>query len=154
LNINVGTVIRWNSFPLPKYGKEKKPRWFICIGFTGIFAQVAEIYLCTTTTQTNSFESGGAREKRDHYLFKTNHSRYSMFDQDCIIDFDERPHVITQTKINDHQNDIEIKGQLDEQTLRMIYNRMCKCKFLSLMEKRDIHDSYNKYGITGLKRPK
>ncbi|MEA1947233.1 MAG: hypothetical protein U9N83_08005 [Thermodesulfobacteriota bacterium] len=154
MNIDVGTVIRWNNFPLPKYGKEKKPRWFICIGFAGFFAQVAEVYFCTTTTQIDKFENGGPREKHDYYIFKTNQSRYSMFDEDCIIDFDEKPYGVEETKLNDHQNDIEIKGQLDEQTLRMIYNRICKCKLLSVMVKRDIHNSYNKFGITGLKKPK
>ncbi|MBU3896712.1 MAG: hypothetical protein KJ697_02145 [Nanoarchaeota archaeon] len=155
MNIDVGTVVRWNNFPLPKYGEEKKPRWFICIGFTGIFAQVAEVYFCTTTAQIDKFNSGGIREKRDHYIFQTNHPKYSMFDENCIIDFEEKPYVVTKNKLNYHQNDIEIRGELDEQTLRMIYNCILKSnRRLSLMEKRDIHDSYNKFGITGLKKPK
>ncbi len=52
------------------------------------------------------------------------------------------------------ESDIEIRGTLDEQTLRMIYNQLLRSRFISSMELQDIHDSFNMAGISGLKKPK
>jgi hypothetical protein len=49
---------------------------------------------------------------------------------------------------------IEPRGKFDEQTLRMIYKRILKSKFFSKVILRDIHESFNKARITGLKKPK
>jgi len=152
LKITVGTIIRWNNFPYPRYGKEGKARWFICMGFSGVFTQVAEIYLCTTTTQLHKFQGSGNRKSHDSFIFKTN--QFPEFEQDCALDFDERLYVLTEDKIITHKEDVEVKGTLEENTLRLIYNRYLRSTHLSLAILNDIHDSFNNCGITGLKRRK
>ena len=77
-----------------------------------------------------------------------------MFDADCVIDFDEKPYMVSMQDIASNQNNLEIKGVLDQDALRMIYKRICSSDKLSFMEKLDIYSSYNLYGITGLKKPK
>jgi len=136
----------------PKYGGGIKPRWFICLGFTDQFAQVSSIYLSTTTTQIEHFRQHGQRGGHAHFLFRA--EEIQVFEQDCIIDFFERPYSIDKTKIDEHSGDIEIKGSLDEQRMRMIYNKYLVSKNTSPMEMLDIHNSYNLQGIEGLKRPK
>lgn len=152
MNIEIGTVFRWNNFPLPRHGDEEKARWFICVGFSGLFSQIASVYLCTTTTQIESFQSPGIRSTHSHFIFKTN--RFPVFDQECAIDFDEPPYLIELTRLTSHQRDIEIKGNLDENTPRMIYKRLLSSKFTSPKILSDLHDSFNKVGITGLKKPR
>ena len=152
MNIEVGTVFRWDKFPLPRHGSEIKARWFIYVGSSGPFAQIHVLYLCTTTTQLQNFQAFGDRQSHSYFTFETN--QFPMFDQDCVIDFDEKPYLVNPSKLIAHQKDIFIKGKLGEQTLRMIYNRLLRSMPLSPMELNDIHDSFNKAGITGLKRPK
>jgi len=43
-----------------------------------------------------------------------------MFDQDCAIDFDEKPYLVNLTTLTVHKKNISIRGKLKEQTLRMI----------------------------------
>jgi len=152
LNLEVGTVFRWDNFPLRRFGSESKPRWFICLGFSGIFAQVAIIYLSTTTTQLQHFETSGTRRNHSHFIFKTN--QHPVFEEDCAVDFDERPYPVNEAKIKSCRNDIIIKGQLNEDTMRMIYKQFLRSRSLSIVELSDIHNSYNKAGILGLKKPK
>jgi hypothetical protein len=155
LNIELGTVFRWINFPSPRHqksGNNNKPRWFICVGFSGEFAQVAVAYLCTTTTQIEKFQSGGVRSGRAHFVFKT--SQFKFFEEDCVIDFDEAPYSMRKEQLKAFESDIEIRGTLDEQTLRMIYNQLLRSRFISSMELQDIHDSFNMAGISGLKKPK
>lgn len=77
-----------------------------------------------------------------------------MFDDDCIIDFDEKPYSIEKNNLLKNQASIVEKGKLNEQTLRMIYNRFLESGLLSKMEMLDLHSSFNNSGITGLKKPK
>lgn len=148
--MNVGTVFRWKEFPSPRDG-DVKPRWFIYLGDAGHFSQVLLAYICTTTTQIHPFQAKGDRSSHDHFFFKK--SPNSPFDEDCILDFDEPPHTPRKSILENNPN-IEEKGKLDEQTLRMIYARLCKSSAYSKVILRDIHDSFNKAEITGLKRPK
>jgi hypothetical protein len=149
INLELGTVFRWNNFPDARYGEKDKARWFICVGFSGIFAQVAEVFLCTTTTQLEAFKDPKRRKGHNHHIFKT-----KPFDSECAIDFFEAPYSITQDKIDKLQNDIEIKGKLDKNILTLIYNSLYLSCNISPMELNDIHTSYNNAGITGLKKPK
>lgn len=152
MNLEVGTLLRWDNFPWPRYGTGIKPRWFIYLGDTGPFAQVAFVYLATTTTQIEHFQSGGIRAGHSHFKFETR--QFTIFDEDCIIDFDDRPYPIEKVKLLNRQTNLEVKGKLNEQTLRMIYNRFLRSGVLSKMEMLDIHDSFNNAGITGLAKPK
>jgi len=152
LTIKIGTVFRWNNFPDARYGEKNKARWFMCVGFSGAFVQISVAYLCTTTTQLEKFKGTGSRRNHDHFIFKTN--QFPTFDEDCAIDFDEKPYLIELRKLNAHLKDIEEKGVLDENTLRMIYKRFLRSKHISFKELSDIHNSLNVAGITGLKKPK
>ena len=152
MNLEVGTVFRWDNFSLHRFGGESKPRWFICLGFSGFFAQVAIVYLSTTTTQLQHFGTSGKRRNHSHFIFETN--QHPIFEEDCAIDFDERPYHANKANIKSCKNDIIIKGQLNEDTMRMIYNRFYRSRPMSVMELNDIHTSYNNAGIVGLKKPK
>lgn len=152
MNFEVGTVFRWDNFSSHRFGGESKARWFICLGFSGIFAQVAVVYLSTTTTQLQHFGTSGTRRSHSHFIFKTN--QHPIFEEDCAIDFDERPYHANEAKIKSCQNNIIIKGQLNEDTMRMIYKRFFGSRPLSVIELSDIYNSYNNAGIFGLKKPK
>jgi hypothetical protein len=152
LTLAIGTVFRWDHFPLPRYGDEIKPRWFIYLGETGPFSQIAIIYIATTTTQKAPFEAGGERCKHDIFRFDT--KQFPEFEENCILDFDEAPHAIGKEKFLKATGDVVNKGTLKETTLRMIYNRFLQSGSCSKMIMQDIHDSYNKAGIAGLKKPK
>lgn len=148
--MDAGTVFRWNNFPDPRYGTEIKARWFICLGDSGPFAVTITVYLCTTTTQIEKYQAGGPRHGHDHHVLKASPQ---LFDADCVIDFEEAPYAKAEQEILGNP-DIEIKGRLDEQTLRMIWNRIVRSDRYSLKILHDIHASYNRIGITGIKKPK
>ncbi len=152
MNLEIGTLLRWDHFPAPKYGTEIKPRWFIYLGETGSFAQIAYVYLATTTTQLDHFQPGGTRAGHIHFKFEKR--QFGMFDEDCIIDFDEKPYSIEKDNLLKYQANIVEKGMINELTLRMIYNRFLQSGLLSKMEMLDLHSSFNNAGITGLKKPK
>ncbi len=152
MNIDVGTVLRWDNFPLARFGQRDKARWLICLGMTGKFAQIAVVYCSTTTTQIHDFSRSGRRFNHSHFIFRVN--QFPLFDEDCAIDFDERPYPVNPKILSAHSADIETKGRLPEETMRMIYNRFLKSSAISPIEMNDIHDSYNRVGITGLKRKK
>lgn len=152
MNLEVGTVFRWNNFPFQKYGSEVKARWFVCVGSSGLFAQIAMVYLCTTTTQTDKFKGGGNRCNHSHFKFEI--SQFPEFEEDCVIDFDEKPYSMEKNRLLSYKDDIETRGKLNDNILRMVYKRLQQSGLLSYVEKCDIYDSFNRCGITGLKRPK
>ncbi|MRR17781.1 MAG: hypothetical protein EG826_15140 [Deltaproteobacteria bacterium] len=152
MNLEVGTLFRWDQFPEPRYGTETKARWFIYLGETGTFSQIALVYLATTTTQIENFQSGETRSGHDHFKFEKR--QFIMFDCDCVIDFDEKPYTIEKDKLLRSQANIIEKGKLNEQTMHMIYKKFLQSGSLSKMEMLDLHSSFNKAGITGLKKPK
>lgn len=152
MNLEVGTLLRWNHFPWPRYGTEIKPRWFICLGETGPFSQISFIYLATTTTQIEHFQPGGTRTGHNKFKFETR--QFAFFDDDCILDYDDPPYAIKKQDLLNHLADLEVKGKLNEQTLRMIYNNLLKSDSYSKMVLLDLHNSFNNAGITGLKKPK
>lgn len=148
--MKAGIVIKWNNFPHPRYGKEIKARWFICLGDSGILAEPVFIYLCTTTTNVVDFKPGGKRERHTTCQFK---ATSTPFEEDCLLDIDEGPYPILQSQIANNM-DIEIKGELNEQNMRMIYHHVVRSSRFSKIVKIDIHRSFNNAGITGLKMPK
>ena len=148
--MKAGTVIKWHDFPFPRYGGEIKARWFICLGDSGKLADPLFIYLCTATTQLQEFGPGGKRERHTTCRFS---AKNSPFDEDCILDIDEGPYALAQAQI-DNNKDVEIKGQIGEQDMRMIYNLVVRSSRFSKREKLDIHRSFNDIGISGLKMPK
>ena len=152
MNLKIGTVIRWDNFPSQRFGSTIKARWFICLGFSGIFAQIATVYLSTTTTQLQYFKDDGKRSGHSRFIFET--KQFPLFEQDCAIDFDEPIYPTKESLLNKHSKNIEIRGELKVETMRMLYKRFSQSPQLSRKVLLDIHDSYNKAGITGLKKPK
>ncbi len=152
MNLKVGTVIRWDNFPSQRFSGKKKARWFVCLGFSGVFAQIATVYLSTTTTQLQHFKDHGERSRHSRFIFET--KQFPLFEQDCAIDFDEPLYPTEESQLDKYSKDIEIRGELEVETMRMLYKRFLQSPQLSRKVLFDIHDSYNKAGITGLKKPK
>lgn len=79
------------------------------------------------------------------------------FIKDCIIDLSSPPLSYEKTKLENLVNNktIVIKGQLSENYIRSIYNKLRSSPYYSYITTLDIYDSINiMTGITGLKKPK
>lgn len=151
MTFEIGTVFRWNKFPDPRFDKEIKARWFIYLGDSGILSQVLFAYICTTTTsKTRHSQIGGIQQTHHLIEFKT---KNTPFENDCVLDCDEPPYSYGKKLLENHP-DIEIKGKLEEPKLREIYNSINRSFSYSAIIKDDIHNSFNKAGIAGLKKPK
>ena len=151
MQFTVGDVIRWDNYPYPKSG-DIKARWFIYLGRTSIVSTPVFAYLCTTTTQTAEFAPGQARG--NHACRRFEARLFPAFEQDCILDFDEDIHPVTDAMLDSCREQIAVKGRLDKDTMRNIYKQFFRPGVVSRMVMRDIQDSFNRDGITGLKRPK
>lgn len=77
-----------------------------------------------------------------------------MFEKTCILDFDEDLHEIQESTIGKCRAQIEIRGRLDEGTMRNIFKQFSRPGVVSLVILRDIFDSFNRDSIIGLKKPK
>lgn len=150
MKFEVGKIIRWNNFSLQRHPGKRKPRWFICLGFSGPFAQVATVYLSTTTAQVDHFKKDGSRSNHKHLPFEADKT---PFENDCVIDFHEQPYSISEEKIDDCSSDIEFKGDLEKKALISIYTGYLESNSVSPKVMSDIHNSFNMAGITGLKMP-
>lgn len=151
MRLTVGDVIRWDPFPYPREGTVKA-RWFICLGRSSIVSTPVFAHLCTTTTQLHQFEAGGSRA--NHNIRRFGSKQYKMFDADCALDFEEEPYPITEDVLRKCENDITLRGRLDIDTMRNIYNQFLKSDVISKMIMFEIHESFGRDGITGLKRPR
>jgi hypothetical protein len=150
LHLKIGDVIWWHNFPYQKAGNTK-PRWFIYLGRSSLITSPVFLYLCTTTTQLQHFESSGNRS--NHACKRFNVNQFPIFQQDCILDYDEDVYTLLEEKLIEFKANIEIKGTLDKDTMRNIYKQFLRSDVCSLMMLIDLHDSFNRDGITGLKRP-
>jgi hypothetical protein len=144
-----GTVFRWDNFPYPRLGTQIKARWFVYLGDTGELSSPVIVHVCTTTTSEENFKPGG---KREHHRFIRFDSSKSPFGENCILDFDEPPYHL-EKQFLESQSEIEVKGALDQLTLKTIYQGILISKFYSRKILLDIHTSLNLIGITGLKKP-
>jgi hypothetical protein len=147
-----GAVFRWIDFP-PRFDEIVKSRWFVLLGTTGYFAQVALVHCATTTSQTEHYLPGGSREKKDHWKIQV--KEIPLFEQDCILDFDEQPFSIPLSQLEEalSRGQIEEKGILPEDKIRMAYKRILRSEGYSRQILMDIHDSLNRIGISNLKKP-
>ena len=146
--MKAGDVFRWVNFPYPQIGTEIKPRWFIYLGNSPSYLTPIIAYLCTTTTSLMDFEKGGRREGHKYYRFGK--GKYP-FEEECVLDFYERPFSFSKQELETNK-DIEIRGSLDDGTIREIYEGIYHSSYYSRQEKIDIHDSLNLIGITGLRK--
>ncbi len=150
--MTVGSVIRWDRFPHPRHGEEVKARWFIYLGCTPPVITPITLYFCTTTTQIEKFERGGSRDSHPCKRFPIR--QFPIFEQDCILDYDEDLHPMSRDAYDRCRGNIEVKGRLDENTMRNIYKQYLRPGVVSPRMMKDIHDSFNRDGITGLKMPR
>ncbi len=84
-------------------------------------------------------------------MFRFERKRFPFFTEDCLLDFDERPFPLSVTALE--CKEIEIKGELDNQTLKLIYEGILRSQFYSPRMLLDIHASLNRIGVTGLRKP-
>ena len=68
------------------------------------------------------------------------------------MDFDEEPYAEEKTSLEVNV-DIEIKGQLDRETLKTVYSGIMRSDYYSAKIILDIHTSLNQVGVTGLPKP-
>ena len=68
------------------------------------------------------------------------------------MDFDEEPYAEEKTSLEVNV-DIEIKGQLDRETLKTVYSGIMRSDYYSAKIILDIHTSLNQAGVTGLPKP-
>lgn len=147
--MDAGTILKWNNFKDRKYGGELKPRWFIFLGDSGPITDPKFAYLATTTRNLKVYEKGGDRENHTKCLF---YARDNLFEYDCVLDVDEEPYPVLLSQLQDNP-DIEVKGKITEDQVRMIWNRIIRSREYSRKVLLDIHDSFNRINITGLKKP-
>jgi len=147
--VKPGTVFKWNNFPFPRFGGQGKPRWFIYLGNTGKILTPTIAYIQTTTSKITSYQTGGPKVNHDYLLLRAINT---PFEKDCIIDFSIQPYSLNKNLLENNK-DIKISGNLHENQIRSIYNKIRKSSFYSRKIKLDIHDSLNLIGITGLKKP-
>ena len=68
------------------------------------------------------------------------------------MDFDEPPFAELRESLEVNK-DIEIKGELKKETMKLIYEGVLRSPHYSGRIKLDIHASLNRIGITGLRKP-
>lgn len=140
--MKVGTLFKWRNFPSPQFGGKKKTRLFVYLGDTGLLESPARAYIHTTTTNLGN--------PGNKIFFDA--KKYNFFYQDCCLYYNETPYTPNKSILKNNP-DIEILGRLSEQVLKKIYNGILKSYKYSKIQILDIHASFNKDGITRLKKP-
>ena len=147
--MQLGSVFTWNSFPFREEGKEKN-RYFVYFGESHYPDTPVKVFLITTTSRIYHYEEEGARKNHNYYRFEAGSFGFvkeSILDLDSYYDIDKKD-------FEECKEDITEKGKLSEDILRNIYYLILQSKNISMKVKQDIHDNYNREGITGLKKPK
>jgi len=147
--MQLGSVFTWNSFPFREEGKEKN-RYFVYFGESHYPDNPVKIFLITTTSRIYHYEEEGARKNHNYYRFEAGSFGFvkeSILDLDSYYDIDKKD-------FEERKEDITEKGKLPEDILRNIYYLILQSKNISMKVKQDIHDNYNREGVTGLKKPK
>ena len=103
---------------------------------------------CTTTTSVDDFKTGGKRASHKCFIFEK--GKYP-FDQECVLDFDEDPYAYKKADLESNRN-IELMGKLNDQTMRLIYDRIYFARSYSRKIKMDIRESLQQIGIKGLRK--
>jgi len=147
--VKPGDVFLWKDFPFPQKGGEFKRRWFIYLGDSGIFSKPIFAFICTTTTQLEDFKKGGRRAGHRNCVFKKGQF---PFEEECLLDFDELPYIDFTKEDLEKNPDIEVRGRLDASKMREIYEGIYFSRVYSPKIKRDIRESLNLIGITGLRK--
>jgi len=142
--MQVGEVFRWKNLKHPQFGGRTKPRWFLCLGDSGIILPPKNFYFFSTTC---TLRDGVSK-------FDFDKTKYPFFYEDCYFYYTEPPYAITEEQRRKNESDISEVGKIDEGDLRIIYEGIIKSPFLNKRIKLDIHQSFNLIGISGLRRPR
>jgi len=154
MTLPVGTVIKYNAYPLGNDGIIK-PYWFIIMGRTSIVHQPQHYLMFKTTAQLNYYDkTTGIRKNNAHKILECKH--HTCFERDCCIDFDltvfDR-HTIPEIRGFINTGKVEVRGQFNSILLEL-YHLSIKGKGASLELKKLFHSSFNTDGYTGLNIPK
>ncbi len=151
--MDIGTVFTWDKFPyLRECNSLIKRRWFVHLGHSSAFNNPVYIYIITTTTQLQHYES--CNNRSNHLYIRFDAGRFG-FEQKCILDIDGGFYSsITEEKFSYYKFLCVKKGKFDDNTLRGVYNLLIKSQHISKKIKQDIHESLNLAGIIHLNQPK
>lgn len=155
--MKVGAVFYWENFPYPVEGKEKR-RWFVCLGEYSDdpdpLAEAAWLIAPTTTTQLHHYEPGGSRADSPRVYFRPKEG--FGFTAECVLDLSEARIVIPLDVFRENleTQKITICGQVSNEKLRYVYEKICVSRGYSPKLKKIIHDNFNFAGITGLSLPR
>jgi len=137
-----GDIIVLDKFDMQHFPGEDKPIWIIYFGVDSIFDCPIFVYFCKTTTRIDDFKSG---RKRDSHKYKKFSKGQYGFEEDCLIDFNEKPYTdITKEKFNSYT--ITKKGRLPNQDIKEIFER-CLKKYLITPQLKSVRDSLAKAEI-------
>lgn len=128
--------------------KHKQKWWCIYMGESSLLVPPIFCYFHTTTTQMGHYRKGGNREH--HQVMRISAGQWG-FEQDCLIDFNNRP--FTQPPEFFQDKKILIKGKIPEEGLRRVYDFILNSDSYIERIKHDIHCCLNNRGIYGLKKP-
>ncbi|MHB8278925.1 MAG: hypothetical protein ACYDIA_14910 [Candidatus Humimicrobiaceae bacterium] len=146
--MGIGKLFYWNNFPYSKDGN-LKPRLFILLGKSNIFFPPIVAYLATLTSQTQHYEPNNYREKNTIVRFKKGEFNLDM---ESVIDLDHDIYdFILESEIQNNK-DIKIIDQISNEKLKLIYEKLLLTG-ISNKIKNDIHNHFNRIGVTGLKKP-
>lgn len=150
----IGNVFIWNNFPdIRDPSSNIKPRWFIYLGKTSIFASPVIFYCATFTKKTGhetSYRAGGDRS--NHITIELPKGEGGLV-EDSILDLTSNFYDKEKERIDECQSDISLQGSLNESRMRQIYKNILLCPTIPKMMKIDIYNSLNLAGITNLKKP-
>lgn len=128
---------------------EAKERYFLYLGNTSEFIySPITVYVVTSTTQLQQYETGGEKEKSNYLRFSQ--GTYG-FTKDCIICFDEIKTYMTEPIFESYEPE-ECGVIEDKELLKRIYEKILQSNRISKIIKRDIHNCFNTK-VTGLKMP-
>ena len=147
-----GTVFLWKNFPATRDPSATlKDRWFICLGRSEPSLVPLFIYLCTTTSKVAEYAAGSLRHGHEYFVIRRGES---CLPQDSVVDLTTNFYAqITRDQMVTSSAQIEQKGSLSENLMRRLYKFVASSVSIPPKIKRDIHESFNLVGITGLKRP-
>lgn len=135
-------VVVWVSF-VGRDGK-KKDSWLIGLGKTGLFDLEKICLVGRTTTKLQYYTKGGERESHLTVRFKEGHC---IFSQECLLDIDADIRELFPSDFEGLDVQINSVGELSEQEMRQIHNRIEDSKSVPVRWKNLIHDTYTKNGI-------
>jgi hypothetical protein len=149
--MDIGTVFKWKNYP-KQSDSITKDRWFVYLGTSSKFYEPLNVFIFTTTSQTNLYEPWEEREKNKNTLkFKAGEFG---FDVDCILDVFYFKNNWTLEEFEKYKDNFDIKGKVSDDKLKIIYEKILKETTIQKIIKTDIRINLNNIRIYGLKKPK